>query len=126
MRWGSNNYHHDHPLFAEYINSRLGSTTDANERDHLVKEWENVMIHDLDPLRRHAKNTSFGDGEVYGDLQLEFNMWVCHFPWTMMFLFNAWFSGTKLNTVHASRDSRITACSVCVKPICEWKIWKQI
>ncbi|KAG0631087.1 hypothetical protein M758_1G226800 [Ceratodon purpureus] len=75
VRWGSNNYHHDHPLFAEYINSRLGSTTDANERDHLVKEWENVMIHDLDPLRRHAKNTSFGDGEVYGDLQLEFNMW---------------------------------------------------
>lgn len=81
VRWGSNNYHRNHPLFAEYISNRLGATTDSNERDHLVKDWENVMIRDLDPLRRHVKNTSFGDGEVYGDLQLEFNMWVCFTHW---------------------------------------------
>jgi hypothetical protein len=80
VRWGSNNYHYDHPLFAESISNRLGAATDSSERDHLVKDWENVMIHELDPLRRHVKNTSFGDGELYGDLQLEFNMWVGYLP----------------------------------------------
>lgn len=77
VRWGSNNYHQDHPFFAEYLNKRLASSLDSGEREDLVKNWEDVMIHDLDPSRQHAKNTSFGSGEAFGDLQLEFNMWVC-------------------------------------------------
>ncbi|XP_024373471.1 uncharacterized protein [Physcomitrium patens] len=75
VRWGSNNYHHDHPLFAEYISNRLVTSVGSDEREHLVKKWEDAMIHDLDPMRRHATNTSFGDGEMYENLQLEFNMW---------------------------------------------------
>lgn len=77
VRWGSNNYHHDHPLFTEYISNRLGVNTDSREREGLVKAWEDFMIHNLNPLRRHATNTSFGGGEKYEDLQVEFNMWVC-------------------------------------------------
>ncbi|XP_024381939.1 uncharacterized protein [Physcomitrium patens] len=75
VRWGSNNYHHDHPLFTEYISNRLGVNTDSREREGLVKAWEDFMIHNLNPLRRHATNTSFGGGEKYEDLQVEFNMW---------------------------------------------------
>lgn len=78
MRWGSNNYHQDHPFFAEYMNKRFNTLfIESSQRENLVKDWEDVMIRNLDPLRQQAKNTSFGDGEKYGDLQLEFNMWVC-------------------------------------------------
>lgn len=84
VRWGSNNYHHDHPLFAEYISNRLVTSVGSDEREHLVKKWEDAMIHDLDPMRRHATNTSFGDGEMYENLQLEFNMWVCILQHTLL------------------------------------------
>ena len=76
VRWGSNNYHQDHPLFEEYLNGKLGTNVGGPEREFLVKKWEDVMIHHLNPLRQHAKNSSFADGEKFGDLQLEFNMWV--------------------------------------------------
>lgn len=76
VRWASNNYHHDHPLFAEYLDTRLESSIGSKKREDLVKDWENLMIKDLDPKRKHAANTSFGDGEQFEDLQLEFNAWV--------------------------------------------------
>ncbi|KAG0620497.1 hypothetical protein M758_4G220800 [Ceratodon purpureus] len=76
VRWGSNNYHQDHPFFAEYMNKRFNTLfIESSQRENLVKDWEDVMIRNLDPLRQQAKNTSFGEGEKYGDLQLEFNMW---------------------------------------------------
>jgi len=64
-------------MFAEYLTTRLASNLDSSEREDLVKDWEDAMIRDLDALRRHEKNTSFGEGETFEDLQLEFNTWVC-------------------------------------------------
>jgi hypothetical protein len=139
VRWGSNNYHQDHPFFAEYMNKRLTSGLDSSQRERLVKDWEDVMIHDLNPLREHAMNTSFGDGETFGNLQLEFNMWVrsyylnthiyCHmlcFCLEKIYLTDAWliwFSGrgcrnpprTSLQTQAMLRSGR-SPSALCSSP----------
>jgi len=76
IRWGANNFHQDHPLFAEYIDQRLGTAVDPTEREALVKDWEEVMINHLLPLWDHAANSSFAPNDTNADLQLDFGMWV--------------------------------------------------
>lgn len=76
IRWGANNFHQDHPLFAEYIDQRLGTAVDATEREALVKDWEEVMINHLLPLWDRATNSSFAPNDTNADLQLDFGMWV--------------------------------------------------
>jgi patched 2 protein len=75
IRWGANNFHQDHPLFAEYIDQRLGTAVDPTEREALVKDWEEVMINHLRPLWDRAMNSSFAPNDTNADLQLDFGMW---------------------------------------------------
>lgn len=63
--WGFNNYYYDYFLFVEYISNRLVIFVGFDEREYLVKKWEDVMIYDLDFMRWYVINIFFGDGEMY-------------------------------------------------------------
>ncbi|XP_024533742.1 protein patched homolog 2 isoform X1 [Selaginella moellendorffii] len=75
LRWAGNNFHQRHPVWESYISNLLGTSFQEKQREQLTKDWEAHMINELDPLRQHQPSTIFGDKNIYGDLQLEFNMW---------------------------------------------------
>lgn len=75
IRWGTNNWHHDHPLFTEYLAKRLNQSLDASDRKDLVLQFENLMFDKLNPLRQNEAETNFATGKKYEDLQVQFTMW---------------------------------------------------
>lgn len=75
IRWGANNWHHEHPLFIEYITNRLKQNYTSADRKDLVVNWENLMIEKLAPLRENQDTTKFSAGKEYEDLQVQFSMW---------------------------------------------------
>ncbi|MCO5558412.1 hypothetical protein L7F22_011993 [Adiantum nelumboides] len=75
LRWGANNFHHEHPLWAELFTKRLNQSLQPSDRKELVVQFENLMIDKLSPLRESKAQTEFAPEKQFGDLQVQFTMW---------------------------------------------------
>ncbi|KAI5073407.1 hypothetical protein GOP47_0011420 [Adiantum capillus-veneris] len=75
FRWGSNNFHHEHPLWTELLTKRLNASLEPSARKEMVLQFENLMIDKLSPLRDSKSHTNFATGKKFGDLQVQFTMW---------------------------------------------------
>lgn len=75
LRWGANNFHHEHPLWTELLTNKLNRSLEPSARKKLVVDFENLMINKLSPLRDNKDHTRFASGQKFGDLQVQFTMW---------------------------------------------------
>ncbi|MCO5558414.1 hypothetical protein L7F22_011995 [Adiantum nelumboides] len=75
FRWGSNNFHHKHPLWTELLTKKLNDSLKPSARKEMVLQFETSMINKLAPLRDSKAHTNFVAGKKFGDLQVQFTMW---------------------------------------------------